>query len=67
MAYGFEGGCTAYVGLERVTGRVHGRFGSFVLRHDAVMERGEGKSSLDWWPTPARASCVACAVRRGSV
>jgi hypothetical protein len=55
------------VGLERVMGRVHGRFGSFVLRHDAVMERGEGKSSLDWWPTPARASCAACAVRRGSV
>jgi len=67
MAYGFEGGCAAYVSLERVTGRVHGRFGSFVLRHDAVMERGEGKSSLDWWPTPAQASCAACAVRRGSV
>jgi Protein of unknown function (DUF3224) len=47
MAYGFEGGSAAYVGLERVTGRVHGRFGSFVLWHNAAMERGEGKFSLD--------------------
>jgi hypothetical protein len=47
MAYGSEEGSAAYVGLERVTGRVHGRFGSFVLRHNAAMERGEGKSGLD--------------------
>jgi hypothetical protein len=38
------------VGLERVTGRVHGRFGSFVLWHNAA----------------AQASCAACAARRGS-
>lgn len=47
MAYGSEEGSAAYVGLERVTGRVHGRFGSFVLWHNAAMERGEGKFSLD--------------------
>ena len=47
MAYGSEEGSAAYVGLECVTGRVHGRFGSFVLRHNAAMERGEGKSGLD--------------------
>ena len=47
MAYGSEEGSAAYVGLERVTGRVHSRFGSFVLWHNAAMERGEGKSSLD--------------------
>ncbi|MGH3147496.1 MAG: DUF3224 domain-containing protein [Rubrobacter sp.] len=50
MAYGSEEGSAAYVGLERVTGSVHGRSGSFVLRHSAVMERGEGKSSLDVVP-----------------
>ncbi len=50
MAYGSEDGSAAYVGLERVTGSVHGRSGSFVLRHSAVMERGEGKSSLDVVP-----------------
>ena len=47
MAYGSEEGSAAYVGLERVTGSVHGRPGSFVLRHSATMERGEGKFSLD--------------------
>lgn len=47
MAYGSEEGSAAYVGLERVTGRVHGRFGSFVLWHNAAMERGKGKFSLD--------------------
>lgn len=50
MAYGSEEGSAAYVGLERVTGSVHGRSGSFVLRHSAVMERGEGSSSLDVVP-----------------
>ena len=50
MAYGSEEGSAAYVGLERVTDNVHGRSGSFVLRHSAAMERGEGKSSLDMVP-----------------
>jgi hypothetical protein len=63
MAYGSEEGSAAYVGLERVTDNVHGRSGSFVLRHSAAMERGEGKSSLAWYPTRERASCVACAAR----
>ena len=50
MAYGSEEGSAAYVGLERVTGSVHGRSGSFVLRHSAAMEGGEGNSSLDVVP-----------------
>ena len=50
MAYGSEEGSAAYVGLERVTGSVHGRSGSFVLRHSATMERGKGTSSLDVVP-----------------
>jgi hypothetical protein len=50
MAYGAEEGSAAYVGLERVVGSVHGRSGSFVLRHSATMERGEGQSSLDVVP-----------------
>lgn len=29
-----------YVALERVTGAVHGRQGSFVLQHSGVMDRG---------------------------
>ena len=50
MAYGSEEGSAAYVGLERVTGSVHGRAGSFVLRHSAAMERGEGGLSLEVVP-----------------
>jgi hypothetical protein len=50
MAYGSEEGSAAYVGLERVTGSVHGRSGSFVLRHSAAMERGAGESNLDVVP-----------------
>ena len=50
MAYGAEEGSAAYVGLERVIGSVHGLFGSFVLRHSAAMERGEGELSLDVVP-----------------
>lgn len=66
MAYGSEEGSAAYVGLERVTGRVHSRFGSFVLWHNAAMEHGEGRLAWMWWPNPAQASCAACAARRGS-
>ena len=50
MAFGSEEGSAAYVGLERVTGSVHGRSGSFVLRHSAATERGEGELSLDVVP-----------------
>jgi hypothetical protein len=50
MVYGSKEGSAAYVGLERVTDSVHGRSGTFVLRHSAAMERGEGKSSLDMVP-----------------
>jgi hypothetical protein len=39
---GAQEGSAAYVGLERVTGSVHGQNGSFVLMHFATMTRGEG-------------------------
>lgn len=50
MAVAAEGGSAAYVGLERVVGSVNGRSGSFVLRHGAVMDRGEGESTLSVVP-----------------
>ena len=50
FAYGTEEGSAAYAGFERVTGRVHGRSGSFVLHHSATMERGEGKAALSVVP-----------------
>lgn len=35
----------AYVGFERITGRLHGRAGSFVLHHNATMSAGTRSAS----------------------
>lgn len=35
-----------YVALERVSGTLHGRSGSFVLQHSGTMTRGEGQLSI---------------------
>lgn len=40
MAYGAIEGSAAYVGFERIVGRVHGRSGSFVLHHTATGSGG---------------------------
>jgi hypothetical protein len=39
-------GSAGYVALERVTGKLHGRSGSFVLQHSATMQRGTPQSSI---------------------
>lgn len=36
-----QSGSAGYVAIERVTGALHGRRGSFALQHDATMHRGE--------------------------
>jgi len=38
---GGKGSSGGYVAIERVTGTLHGRSGSFVLQHNATMTRGE--------------------------
>jgi hypothetical protein len=35
-------GSAAYVAIDRITGSLHGRTGSFVLQHAGLMTRGEG-------------------------
>ena len=35
-----------YVAIERVTGNLHGRSGSFVLQHSSTMSRGEPHQSI---------------------
>lgn len=35
-----------YVAIERVTGTLHGRAGSFVLQHSSTMERGVPRQSI---------------------
>jgi len=39
-------GSAAYVALERVTGALHGRRGSFALHHIGVMTRGAGQLAV---------------------
>src|SRR5262245_37034925 len=39
-------GSGGYVALERVTGRLHGRSGSFILQHSATMTRGTPELSI---------------------
>lgn len=39
-------GSAGYVALERVTGTLHGRSGSFVLQHSGIMTRGEPQLSV---------------------
>jgi hypothetical protein len=40
-AMGSVKGSAGYVAIERVSGALHGRRGSFVLQHNATMTRGE--------------------------
>jgi hypothetical protein len=41
-AMGSVGGSAGYVAIERVTGTLQGRSGSFVLQHSGTMTRGVG-------------------------
>jgi hypothetical protein len=39
-------GSAGYVALERVTGKLLGKSGSFVLQHSSIMSRGEPTQSI---------------------
>jgi hypothetical protein len=39
-------GSAGYVAIERVTGRLHGRSGTFVLQHNGIMNRGVPQLSI---------------------
>ncbi len=43
-------GSGGYVAMERVTGKLQGREGSFVLQHDATMNRGAAKMEINVVP-----------------
>lgn len=45
-AMGAVQGSAGYVALERVTGSLHGRKGSFVLQHNGTMNRGDPGLSI---------------------
>jgi Protein of unknown function (DUF3224) len=46
-------GSAGYVALERVTGKLKGKTGSFVLQHSATMTRGEAESRISVLPDSA--------------
>jgi predicted flavoprotein YhiN len=46
-------GSAGYVALERVTAKLKGRSGSFVLQHSATMNRGESQSEITVVPDSA--------------
>jgi hypothetical protein len=43
-------GSAGYVAIERVTGTLHGRQGSFVLQHSGTMERGTQRLTISVVP-----------------
>jgi Protein of unknown function (DUF3224) len=43
-------GSAGYVAIERVTGKLHGRAGSFVLQHSGTMNRGEASLTVSVVP-----------------
>jgi hypothetical protein len=46
-------GSAGYVALERVTGKLKGRSGSFVLQHSATMKRGTAQAHISVVPDSA--------------
>lgn len=61
LAYGSEEGSAAYVGFERIVGRLNGRSGSFVLHHTASGSRGEGEAN--WSVAPDSGTEELCGLR----
>ena len=49
MMYRADGSAT-FVGLERLTGRIDGKPGTFVLQHTGVFENGQAKESYSVVP-----------------
>lgn len=50
LMVGAQNGSAAYVGIERIVGRVNGHSGSFILQHSATMTRDA--SSASWTIVP---------------
>jgi hypothetical protein len=51
-------GSAAYVAIERVTGTLMGRQGTFVLQHSSTMNRGQAQQSITVVPDSATGELV---------
>jgi hypothetical protein len=58
-------GSAGYVALERVSGTLQGRRGTFVLQHKGVMTRGEGELSVTVVPDSGTGELVGLAGKMG--
>ena len=56
-------GSAGYVALERVTGALHGRAGSFVLQHSGTMSRGTSELSVTVVPDSGTGALAGLAGR----
>lgn len=56
-------GSAGYVAIERVTGSLHGRSGTFVLQHSGTMTRGKGELSVTVVPDSGTAELKTIAGR----
>ena len=56
-------GSAGYVALERVTGKLKGRAGSFVLQHSATMTRGSPKANISVVPDSGTGELQGSAAR----
>ncbi len=56
-------GSAGYVALERVTGTLHGRTGSFVLQHSGTMTRGAAELSVTVVPDSGEGQLAGIAGR----
>ena len=54
-------GSAGYVALEKVTGKLSGREGSFVLQHSGTMSRGEGSLSVTVVPDSGTGGLIGLA------
>jgi len=52
-AGGVEKGSAGYVAIEKVTGTLHGRKGSFILQHNGTMNRGNPALAISVVPDSA--------------
>ena len=56
-------GTAAFVGLERITGRIAGRNGSFVLQRTGIFEDGQAKESYSVVTGSGTGGSAVCAAR----
>ena len=54
-------GSAGYVAIERVTGTLHGRSGSFILQHSGTMTRGAGQLTVTVVPDSGTGQLIGLA------